>query len=314
MSIQDDSSEHPRSSVDEQEKPASPSWENLDSVSRLDAEAFIADEAQGVLCNDHEWVADRYSCFALFDTESLDEFDLTQLYQALKARNPERDEDILLCIFSPGGRLDVAYQIARICRDFAADHFAVAVPRRAKSAATLIALGADSIHLGPLGQLGPIDPQVGGRPALAIRQALETIASVCQAHADSSPMFADYLKRTIRIEDIGHLERLSESAAQYAERLLSANPGFHGSSQEVAERLVRAYKDHSFVIDSVESGEILGDLVTRTSKELSFAESLYSLYSYANGRLGPEHRLVLAGEVGNRESTFVFAEPDYLPF
>jgi len=39
----------------------------------------------------------------------------------------------------------------------------VVVPRTAKSAATLLAIGADEIHMGPLGQLGAgIDPQMAG--------------------------------------------------------------------------------------------------------------------------------------------------------
>jgi Serine dehydrogenase proteinase len=46
--------------------------------------------------------------------------------------------------------------------------------------ATLIAIGADEIHMGPLGQLGPIDPQIGGLPALGVSRALKTIASVAE--------------------------------------------------------------------------------------------------------------------------------------
>jgi ClpP class serine protease len=36
----------------------------------------------------------------------------------------------------------------------------VVVPDQAKSAATLIALGADEILMGPASDLGPIDPQI----------------------------------------------------------------------------------------------------------------------------------------------------------
>ncbi len=58
----------------------------------------------------------------------------------------------------------------------------VSVPRRAKSAATLISLG-DEIHMGELSELGPIDPQVGKPrlPVLSLRSsALECIATLCK--------------------------------------------------------------------------------------------------------------------------------------
>jgi len=51
----------------------------------------------------------------------------------------------------------------------------VAVPRHAKSAATMIALGADQVHMGLLSELGPVDPQVLGVPMLAIQDSIETI-------------------------------------------------------------------------------------------------------------------------------------------
>jgi membrane-bound ClpP family serine protease len=73
------------------------------------------------------------------------------------------------------------------------------VPRQAKSAATLIAIGADEIHMGPLGELGPIDPQLGGLPALGVGQALERIASLVERHPGSAEMFARYLRTRQRV-------------------------------------------------------------------------------------------------------------------
>ena len=62
-----------------------------------------------------------------------------------------------LFIYSRGGAIDVPWRIVTALRTMS-DEWTIVVPFRAQSAATLIALGADEIVLGPQGELGPIDP------------------------------------------------------------------------------------------------------------------------------------------------------------
>jgi ClpP class serine protease len=76
----------------------------------------------------------------------------------------------LLIVNSPGGRVEPAYLISKSLKSIAHKHFSVAIPRRAKSAATLLALGADQIHMGMISQLGPIDPQDKGFARVGIGQ------------------------------------------------------------------------------------------------------------------------------------------------
>src|SRR6266508_1633037 len=62
-----------------------------------------------------------------------------------------------LFLYSTGGAIDVPWRIVTALRT-TADEWHVLIPFRANSAATLLALGADTIVLGPQGELGPIDP------------------------------------------------------------------------------------------------------------------------------------------------------------
>lgn len=62
-----------------------------------------------------------------------------------------------LFIYSRGGAIDVPWRIVSALRRVS-DEWRILIPFRANSAATLIALGADEIILGPQGELGPIDP------------------------------------------------------------------------------------------------------------------------------------------------------------
>lgn len=75
--------------------------------------------------------------------------------------------DLDLMIHSPGGNGVVAEKIVEMCRRSCKGKFRVIVPNMAKSAATLISLGADEIVMGYCSELGPIDPQkfilAGGR-------------------------------------------------------------------------------------------------------------------------------------------------------
>jgi hypothetical protein len=62
-----------------------------------------------------------------------------------------------LFLYSRGGAIDVPWRIVSALRA-ASDEWNILIPFRANSAATLIALGADSIVMGQQGELGPIDP------------------------------------------------------------------------------------------------------------------------------------------------------------
>ncbi|MGH9894697.1 MAG: SDH family Clp fold serine proteinase, partial [bacterium] len=83
---------------------------------------------------------------------------------------PERRLDLIL--HSPGGFPQAAEQMLNYLRT-QFDYIRALVPLQAKSAATMLALGADEIVMGRHSELGPIDPQIivpvpaGSRPAPA---------------------------------------------------------------------------------------------------------------------------------------------------
>jgi hypothetical protein len=86
-------------------------------------------------------------------------------------------EPVIVLIHSLGGLADSAYQIVLALKEKCGS-FKSFVPVRAKSAATLIAMGGTSIIMPPLAHLGPIDAQVfdydiGGRfQELSLRPGL----------------------------------------------------------------------------------------------------------------------------------------------
>ena len=89
---------------------------------------------------------------------TLDSGDADLLEEILHATNLHNG--LCLVLNSIGGDSIAAERIVQTCRVYAKEAFDVLVPRRAKSAATLIALGADRILMGETSALGRIDPQV----------------------------------------------------------------------------------------------------------------------------------------------------------
>ena len=222
-------------------------------------------------------ISAKYNLLFVFDKDSITRSDANRIYTAVS--KADKGKPILLLLSSRGGDIAAAYFIAKLCREYTREAFEVVVPREAKSAATLICCGADRIHMGSLSELGPIDPQFGGVPALALKYSVEHLAQLAKDYPAASTMFSDYLSKSLRVEALGHYERVAESATHYAMRLLNARvrvpPDPEGNTR-LARRLVYAYKDHGFVIDSREATDIFGsEVVASNTPEYQTANDLF---------------------------------------
>lgn len=111
--------------------------------------------------------------------------------------------DLHLLLRSPGGSAEQAIRAVRSlqsrCR-----RLSVVIPDLAKSAATLLALGADEIRLGPTSDLGPVDPQmfVGGRwiQAKSILMAIEQAENAVRADGALTDLWAALLAEVSAID------------------------------------------------------------------------------------------------------------------
>jgi|SRR3990172_8478687 len=71
----------------------------------------------------------------------------------------QKIEKIDVFLFSTGGDTMVPWRLANLIREYC-QHFGVLIPYKAHSAATMLALGANEIIMGPLSELSPIDSSV----------------------------------------------------------------------------------------------------------------------------------------------------------
>lgn len=221
---------------------------------------------------------DSYTTLMLYDNcDSLMQYHSNLIYEA--ASEAAKAKDILLILQSGGGSVEAAYLISKTCTRLTKSTFVVAVPRRAKSAATLVALGADQIHMGLMSELGPVDPQIDGYPALGLINSLDVIADIACKHPESAEVFSRYLSRKLDLRHLGYYARVPESAVQYAERLLKRNEAKlprGATAHSVADHFVNYYKDHGFVIDLDESSQLLGSIVCSNTPEYRAANEIYA--------------------------------------
>lgn len=119
---------------------------------------------------------------------------LTVLQELLIGLDPDRELHVVLA--TPGGDGEVAVRMIRAMQA-RCSRLVIIVPDMAKSAGTLMCLGADRIVMAPFSDLGPVDPQFQVGPSLA--GAKDIVAAVATAEErvaqrpDSFPLYAGLL-------------------------------------------------------------------------------------------------------------------------
>ena len=116
-----------------------------------DATKKVADEAittfLGQTAGNHAASKD-YNVIIMYDPTEMVKDDADHVYDSLTRFANERP--LLMILYSRGGDIGAAYLIGKLCREYSNQCFVIAVPRVAKSAATLLACAADEIHMGSL--------------------------------------------------------------------------------------------------------------------------------------------------------------------
>ena len=97
-------------------------------------------------------------------SHQISEEDMPPLFACL--RGHERVERLDLVLHTAGGSISVAHWLCHLLHAYG-NHVSVLIPSKARSAGTLLCLGAHEIVMGPFAQLGPVDPQMAQRASSA---------------------------------------------------------------------------------------------------------------------------------------------------
>ncbi|MBN1653875.1 MAG: hypothetical protein JXA30_08880 [Deltaproteobacteria bacterium] len=205
----------------------------------------------------------RFLAYWTSPNGSVCDYDVMGLYEVLSHLGPS--SEIALCIKSSGGSGEASLRLIHLLRQYT-ERLVAVVPLECASAATMIALGADEIRMGPLAYLTAIDTSI--RHELSPVDIDNELVSVSQ----------DELLRVIRLWKeassqnegnpyqtlfqhvnplvIGAVDRISSLSLRLSEEILS----FHISDMKKAERIGRqlseGYPSHDYPITLREAKRI----------------------------------------------------------
>ena len=186
------------------------------------------------------------------EIDQVDAFDLVRLLEAIAP-----GARITLLLDSPGGDVDAAEKMVHLLHEACAqpscttDDLQIVVPNTAKSAATLIAIGADRILMSDSSELGPIDPQLllsddYSVPVFALLRAYEEAEQRCIRHPDNGAFAAELGKFNATL--VAEMRQVVSRARICAEKLLQRQGA---NSTEVAATLmdIDRFPSHGQMID-----------------------------------------------------------------
>jgi hypothetical protein len=229
------------------------------------------------------------------EADAMADEQVLHLYEHL--RRIGRQEKLGLWLSSRGGATEVPWKIVSLFREYC-DSFAVLVPYRAHSSATLVCMGADELVLTPMSELGPIDPSrrhpllptVDNRdgtktPVTVSVQDLRHVLEFLQRQIgeDLPPEVAAQvytaLFEYVHPLAIGALEQSWALANQIGTRILSTHVDDPKKVEKIVSHLADYYKSHLYQINRHEAQEIGLNVRDATESEASAMWDLYLAYS-----------------------------------
>lgn len=206
------------------------------------------------------------------------------LYEIFRGKAAKDKLDLFL--YSSGGQLDAPWPIVNLMREYYHD-IRVIIPSRAHSAATLISLGANTLDMGPLGSLSPIDPQL----FITHPEKKETVSAgiediygyylliqdTLQLDSAGKAEALKLLSARIGPEILGQASRIRNEIRIVATNLLKLHEKDDKKIEPIVSSLVEKLHSHQYMINRKEAREIglHVDFLDQTTEQISH-EILYS--------------------------------------
>src|SRR5262245_26595898 len=182
--------------------------------------------------------------------------DVPSLYELLERRGPL--DRAAIFIKSSGGDIEVALRIVHLLRRYIR-HLIALVPSECASAATVMALGADEIRMGPLAyltptdtslmhDLSPIDQIRNGRVRVSRDELMRIVrlwsASAKDHHGNPYPVILHHIHPLV----VGAIDRSSSLSAKICEEVLAYHIEDGQRRGRISTALASEFPSHSYPI------------------------------------------------------------------
>jgi hypothetical protein len=225
-------------------------------------------------------------CYVITDRENIPPYmigddDIRIMHNHFEAVGMK--DQINLFLYTRGGAVMPAFRIVRIMRDYC-KIFKVLVPYRAHSAGTQIALGADEIIMGKMGELSPVDPSTGNEfnpqdplnPQQRVSISVEDVKAFFDLAKEAGLVSENHKFEVFRILAnrvhpiaLGNIQRVSNEIPPLVKKLLDLHMDAIKDKDQI-NYIVKALTEertHEYLITYEEAKEI-GLKVIRPDEEL----------------------------------------------
>ena len=184
-----------------------------------------------------------------------DEFGMEEALNQIHGKmNKTKAKNAYLLINSLGGAVSSSFKIAQAIRD-AFDTITVFVPHIAASGGTLLALTGNTIRMGMMSQLGPIDPQIP-----YTKYGLVSSNSIAKAKRRLDKKFQKQQEQEMGYPDRHMVEMLDPvvyeefhgwriAVKEYLSTILKKTKYTQKKIDNISKNLIFTLPTHSFVID-----------------------------------------------------------------
>ncbi len=225
---------------------------------------LLFDKTQSIVRRLEKSAGHRMLVYWDSDRGSLCQNDVIGLYEVFKKIG--FNEQIFLFLKSGGGDVEATLRIVNLIHSYC-HHFSVWIPLDCASAATMIALGADEIFMGPLAHLSAIDSSLRhdlapldereNRRVTVSQDELARIVKLWNKHGQSQPgnPYSDIFKYLHPLV-IGAIDRASSLSIKICKEILSYHISDENECERISQHLNSDYPSHSYPITAREAQKI----------------------------------------------------------
>ena len=248
---------------------------------------LLFDDTQAIITAIEKQIGRKLLVYWTSDRGSVCDNDVVALYEIFK--HIGRSEDIALFIKSNGGDVEASLRLVNLMREYNTRVHAL-VPLESASAATMIALGADEIQMGPLAHLTAIDSSLvhdmspiderNNRRVSVSQDELARIVALWNAnsrehHGNPYTDIFQYIHPLV----VGAIDRSSSLSIKICKEILSFHIKDEAECDRISKLLNSDYPSHSYPITTREAQRIGLKVSSLEPKVNDLLLDLNSLYS-----------------------------------
>jgi len=195
----------------------------------------------------------------------------------------DKDKGLDLILHTPGGGIAAAESLVDYLRRIFGGDIRAIVPHLAMSAGTMIACACKSIVMGKHSNLGPIDPQLGGLPAAAVKKEIERAIAEIQANPERL-QFWQFVLNKYNPTFVGQCEQAVKMAAEFVrdrlvDNMFKGDADAQAKAQAIVDGLsdVDDNKSHSRHIH-IDKCESLGLKIERLEDDQELQEAVLTVH------------------------------------